>query len=181
MKDECHDLRLPPPGKGLSKAISWRTFFDVLHGRFFLKGRKGVGRRVEQGDAALVALSQLVPANDPNGLKAESNIDEAVRRLVEAKHISTDAQKNEASVKLQRAAGVLDADVLCMVVRTSGRNEVDNAIDIFQRLNSGGTKLVAGNVQAARFAQETTVTILDPMRDFAREESCRAWALTLPS
>jgi hypothetical protein len=58
-----------------------------------------------------------------------------------------------------------------------GPAEVEVAIDIFQRLNSGGTKLSAGDITAAQLAQETTSSILGPMRDFAREEVCIALGL----
>jgi hypothetical protein len=75
--------------------MSWRAFFDVRRQAFFLKGhRKGVERRIERGDASLVAVSDLIQTEDHTGRRVMSNITEAVRRLVEGCYISdTDGKK----------------------------------------------------------------------------------------
>lgn len=183
IKDACGDTLLPPPGRRQNQAISWRGFFDVVNESFVLKGRKkSVEKRIEENDPALVALSDIILVDDQTGLKRVSNIEKAVLRLVEKKYIRTDAEKNRARNKLLRAASMLDADVLCQEIETSklttvGPAEVEVAINIFQRLNSGGTKLSAGDIAAAQLAQETTSSILGPMRDFAREEVCIAQGL----
>jgi len=175
---------LPPPGKKQSQAISWRAFFDVENGTFFLKGRnKSVAKRIEKNDPALVALSDLVLADDPTGIKRTSNIEKAILRLVEGGCIKDSAAaKNEARNKLQRVATMLDTDVLFHEIETShlassDAGEIEVAIDIFRRLNSGGMRLSAGDVAAAQLAQETTASILGPMRDFARGKLCVALGL----
>jgi hypothetical protein len=183
IKDACGDTLLPPPGKTQSQAISWRGFFDVQNESFVLKGRKkGIENRIEESDPAFVALSDLILVDDPTGLKRTSNIQKAVLQLVEKKYIRTDAERNNAFNKLLRAASMLDGDVVCQEIETSklasaGSAEDEVAISIFQRLNSGGTRLSAGDIAAARLAQETTSSILGPMRDCAREEVCIALGL----
>ena len=94
----------------------------------------------------------------------------------------TDAEKNEVGAKLRRVSSMLNADVLCQEIETSKlasseADEVVVAIEIFSRLNSGGVNLSAGDVAAARLAQQTTSKILGPMRDFARQRACVALGL----
>ena len=184
IKDPSGDTLLPPPGRRQSQAMSWRGYFDVVNESFVLKGRKkSVERRIEENDPALVALSDVIHVDDHTGLRRESNIEEAVRRLVEGGYIAdTDAGKNLVRSNLHRVASMLDVDVLCHEIETSklataDSAEVEVAINIFQRLNSGGMNLSAGDVAAAHLAQETTSSILGPMRDFARGRVCVALGL----
>jgi len=184
IKDASGDTLLPPPGKKQSQAISWRGFFDVETEQFFLKGRnKSVEKRIANNDPALVALSDVILTDDHTGIKKNSNIEEAVRRLVEGGCIKdTDAAKITVRSKLQRVASMLDVDVLCQEIETcklatTDSDEIVVAIDIFRRLNSGGMRLSAGDVAAAQLAQETTSSILGPMRDFARGRLCVALGL----
>jgi len=184
IKDAAGEILLPPPGRRQSQAMSWRGFFDVANETFVLKGRKkGVERRIEKNDPALVALSDVIHVDDQTGLRQTSNIEEAVIRLVEEDYIAdTDAARNLVRSKLRRVALMLNVDVLCGEIETSklataDSAEVEVAISIFQRLNSGGMNLSAGDVAAARLAQETTSSILGPMRDFAKERVCVALGL----
>ena len=141
IKDAGGDILLPPPGKKRSQAISWRGFFDVNTERFFLKGRnKSIEKRIENDDPALVALSDLILSDDHDRIKQTSNIEAAVLRLVENGYV---ADKNVVRNKLQRVALMLDTDVLCQEIETSrfarsDSEEVEVAISIFDRLNSGG-------------------------------------------
>ena len=177
--DASGETLLAPPGRRASDAMSWRGFFDVLNESFVLKGRKkSVERRIEKNAPALVALSDVIHVDDDTGLPRIANIEEAVLRLVEGAYIAdTDAAKNLVRSKLLRVASMLNADVLCGEIETSklataDSAEVEVAINIFQRLNSGGMTLSAGDVAAAQLAQETTSSILGPMRDLAREREC---------
>jgi hypothetical protein len=95
------------------------------------------------------------------------------------------AKKDEVRAKLQRVTSMLDADVLCQEIETSklaatDAEEVEVAIEIFKRLNSGGANLSGGDVAAAQLAQETTSSILGPMRDFAKRRTCVAVGLNFP-
>jgi len=179
IRDESGDLLLPPPGRRQDQAISWCGFFDVLNQNFFVKGRKkGVQKRIDRGDAGLVAFSDLINMDDQTGLQRTSGIEKAVSRMVDGSYIGdTDPEKNKFRTRLLRVASMLDVDVMCQEVETSRlaptpSKEVDVAIRIFERLNSGGLSLSAGDVAAAELAQETTSSILRPMRDFARETAC---------
>ncbi|HXB74576.1 MAG TPA: DUF262 domain-containing protein [Candidatus Acidoferrales bacterium] len=184
IKDEGNDTLLPPPGKGQSQAMSWRAFFDIANESFVLKGRKtSVERRIDANDPALLALSDVIQVDDHKGLRSMANISEMVRRLVEAGSVpDTDAAKDGVRIKLQRIKSMLDVDVLCHEIETSRLANTDSAevvvaIEIFRRLNSGGTNLSGGDVAAAQLAQETTSSILGPMRDFARGRVCVALGL----
>jgi len=179
IKEESSEILLPPPGRRQSQAISWRGFFDVINEKFFLKGhKKGIQKRIEHNDPALVALSDLILVDDPEGHQLENSVGQAVRRLVERGDIvDTDSEKNQKSARLRRVARMLEVDVLCPEIETSefaptDVGQVDAAIEIFRRLNSGGMSLSAGDVAAAQLAQETTRSILGPMRDFAKDRVC---------
>jgi hypothetical protein len=188
IKDASGDTLLPPPGRTLNQAMSWRVFFDaitdVLNERFILKGRKkSVERRIERNDPALLALSDFILQDDPTGLQLISNIEAALGRLVASGYIAdTDAEKNAIRGKMQHVASMLNSEVLCYEIETTklaatASAEVDVAIEIFTRLNSGGMKLSAGDVEAAHLAQETTASILGPMRDLAKDRVCVALGL----
>lgn len=182
IKDACSETILPPPGKQQNQAISWRAFFDVINEAFILKGRtKSVENRIENDDPQLIALSDLILEDDHDGLKKESNIGTAVARLAKQGYeiADSDAKRITLRTRLQRVASMLNVDVLCHEIETAklattSAKEVEVAIEIFQRLNSGGMHLSAGDVAAAQLAQETTCSILGPMREFARDSRCLA-------
>ena len=68
-------------------------------------------------DPALIALSDVIQTDDLTGVRVESNIAEAVRRLVERGYKKdTDAEKNEVGAKPRRVSSMLNADVLCQEV-----------------------------------------------------------------
>jgi len=179
INEECNETLLKPPGRRQSQAVSWRGFFDVVNHEFFLKGRKkSIERRIHLNDPALVALSDLIVMDDRGGQQLESNIVQTIRGLVEWAYIKdTDGEKNRVSAALRRVADMLDVDVLCHEIKTSefahtDAGEVEAAIEIFSRLNSGGVNLSRGDIEAAKLAQETTRSILGPMRDFAKDRVC---------
>jgi hypothetical protein len=58
---------------------------------------------------------------------------------------------------------MLSIDALCEEFKDEHE---ENAIELFARLNKGGTSLSAGDVEAARLSQEATSHIVGPMRDF---------------
>ncbi len=184
IKDVSDDRLFAPPGKTEGQAISWRGFFDVINDSFVLKGhKKGIESRIEEGDPQLVALSDVIQTDDHTGVEATSNITDAVRRLVGGGYIAnTDKEKDRVRNKLQRVKEMLDVDVLCQEIETSklapnDSAEIDVAIEIFSRLNTGGVKLSGGDVAAAQLAQEASSSILGPMRDFARQRACVALGL----
>lgn len=184
IKGAGDDILLPRPGRKASQAISWRAFFDVVNETFILKGhKKSIEGRIDRMDPALIALSDVIQADDQTGIRVMSNITEAVRRLVEGGHIKdTDAAKNQIRVKLECVRLMLNAEVLCHTIHTldlasTASEEVVVAIEIFRRLNSGGVNLSAGDVAAAQLAQETTASILGPMRAFAGQKACVALGL----
>ncbi len=177
--NEGGDLPLPPPGRTQGERISWRAFFDVVNQNFYLKGRKkSIKKRIDKNDPGMVALSDIILMDDPRGLQRESNVRMALDRLIEgARILDTDSDKDETRARLTRVARMLDIDVMCQEIETftlakTPADEVKVAIEIFQRLNSGGMSLSAGDVAAANLAQETTASILGPMRDFAKDRVC---------
>ena len=134
-------------------------------------------------DPGLIALSDLIQTDDHTGVQVESSITEAVRGLVERGYTKdTDAEKDGVRAKLQHVSSMLNADVLCQEIETSKfasseAAEIEVAIEIFSRLNSGGVNLSPGDVEVAKLAQQATSKILGPMRDFARQPACVALGL----
>ena len=65
--------------------------------------------------------------------------------------------------KLEKVKEMFNSDA---TIGTVEQENVEDAIEIFARLNSGGTNLKSGDIQVAQLAQEQTASILPEMRKF---------------
>lgn len=154
--------------------LATRAFFDLDRERFYLgSSSRTVSKRIEGGDPTLVALSELHPRQ--NGQELQGAIQRIVEDLRERGMLQASrGAEVDYRRRLDAVASMLHADALCETFRD---DHVGNAIELFARLNKGGTSLSAGDVEAARLAQEATDHILGPMRDFVQEPNLRALGL----
>ncbi|MFC1812857.1 DUF262 domain-containing protein [Thermodesulfobacteriota bacterium] len=152
-------------------SLESKVFFDVLRDeddkKKFVMGDqyKGVIKRLDRGDPTLVPLSALVPIN------SSVDTDGILEKIKESNDI-TEPDRISFSQKLQKASRMFDTKKA--TIERIKTEETEVAIEIFARLNSGGTTLKAGDIQAAQLAQERTVDLLPKMRKFMMSDKSRA-------
>lgn len=153
-----------------------RAFFDLENERFVMgASTKTIRRRVEAGDPLLVPLSDLIPPAEANPTELHANVQKVVDHLAEHKGLGRNgAREVEYRQRLHTVAEMLNVDALC---GEFSDDHIENAIELFARLNKGGTSLSSGDVQAARLAEEATAGIVPLMREFVQEADSRALGL----
>jgi hypothetical protein len=119
-----------------------------------------IARRVELGDPSLVAVSSLLHGPDYT-LRREA---EETLRVVPGWNVK---RVSEAMTRLDRAFEMLTQQVPCTTISDVSDNE---AVEVFSRLNKGGSALRQGDVRAAELARGSAVEVLKRMREFARGE-----------
>jgi hypothetical protein len=145
--------------------LAARAFFDLENQRFFLGTmKKTIERRVEADDPTLVPLSDLISTQRSDESYLHQSIQIVVDRLSERGKLST-IKEVEIRQRLHRVATMLNVDALCEEFKDEHE---ENAIELFARLNKGGTSLSAGDVEAARLSQEATAHVVGPMREFVQ-------------
>jgi len=156
--------------------LEYRAFFDLENERFYRgKSTKTITKRVENGDAALVPLSDIVIIEESGAKAKTKNIQNIIDGLKEQKKLGINS-KNETIYRerLDRLADLYKPDALCEVF--SDKTEED-AFELFYRLNKGGTSLKAGDVEGARLASASTKKIVGPMRGVAAEKEMKTLGL----
>ena len=162
---------------GESSNMETRAFFDVERCCFFLGGsNKTVKKRIASADPGIIPLSDLIPDRrefDQGVLQA--TIQRVIGGLKERGRLNGSSDKEtEYRTRLFRAATMLHQDALCEEFHD---DHVENAIELFARLNKGGTTLKSGDVEAARLSQKETEHIVNPMRGFVQSPSLLALGL----
>jgi hypothetical protein len=123
-------------------------------------GNKSVARRVEAGDSTLIPVSQMFEGPD-HELRKET---EETLKLVPG----WDAKRLSASLdRFDRASDMLDQQVPCTTISYVTDKE---AVEVFSRLNKGGSALSQGDVRAAELARGHAVVVLKNMREFVTGE-----------
>ena len=123
-------------------------------------GKKSVRRRVEQGDSTLIPVSELFNGQNPE-LRKES---EDVLRLIPG----WDGKRVDGALqRFDHACNMLNQQVPCTTV-SEVRDQ--DAVEVFSRLNKGGSALTQGDVHAAELARGPTVRVLKLMREFVTGE-----------
>ena len=123
-------------------------------------GNRSVARRVEGGDSTLIEVSLLFGGPD-HDLRRKT---EEILRLIpswDAKRVVT------ALARFDRACEMLNQQVPCTTVYDVSDKE---AVEVFSRLNKGGSALKQGDVRAAELARGHTVDVLKSMREFVTGE-----------
>ena len=148
--------------------LSTRAFFDLENERFFLgMMKKTLQRRIEAEDPTLVPLSDLMSTHNVDENYLHNSVQSVIDSLSERHKLGLNRMKEvEVRKRLHRVASMLNVDALCEEFKDEHE---ENAIELFARLNKGGTSLSAGDVEAARLSQEATAHIVGPMRDFVQE------------
>jgi hypothetical protein len=134
------------------------TKFFVSYG-----GKKAIANRVDSGDSTLLPVSTFLEEMDK---RTEREQDEQVQTSLQALGCSR-RRIEEAMNRLDAARKMLSQDVPCTTVYDISDQK---AVDVFSRLNKGGTPLRQGDVTAAELARGATVNVLKQMREFVGSE-----------
>ncbi len=152
--------------------LSTRAFFDVENEQFLLgQKNKTIRRRIEADDPLIVALSDLVPRASADDVGIHQRVDAVLQRLEERGQLTGSKRESELRSRLHRVATMLQEDALCEEFKNEHE---EDAIELFARLNKGGTSLSAGDVEAARLSREATASIVGPMREFVQTPEFKA-------
>ncbi len=123
-------------------------------------GHRSVARRVEAGDSTLISVSQLFDGLD-HDLRKET--ESALRTMV-----GWSAKRTEGALaRFDHACRMLDQMVPCTTISEVSDAE---AVEVFARLNKGGSALRQGDVRAAELARGRAVDVLKRMREYVSEE-----------
>ncbi len=123
-------------------------------------GKRSVARRVESGDSTLIPIAHLFNGQDYDLRK---KIEETLKMIRgwNARRIDLALQR------FDRACDMLDQQVPCTIISDVTDKE---AVEVFSRLNKGGTALRQGDVRAAELARGHAVDVLKSMREFVTGE-----------
>ena len=123
-------------------------------------GKQSVRRRVDRGDSTLIPVSEFF--NGQN-LELRKEREEALRLIP-----GWDGKRVDGALqRFDRACNLLNQQVPCTTV--SDVRDRD-AVEVFSRLNKGGSALTQGDVRAAELARGPTVRVLKFMRAFVTGE-----------
>ena len=122
-------------------------------------GRRAIARRVDEADPTLISVSSFFDAPDKQAVREyDRDIEDHLRGL------GWGVKRVEDGLGwLDQARKMLDQDIPCTTVY-----EVtdEQAVEVFSRLNKGGTPLKQGDVIAAGLARGSAVRVLKAMREF---------------
>jgi hypothetical protein len=123
-------------------------------------GRKSTERRLSNGDPTLIEVKRFF--DDEIDYQARNETENDLRGLSGW----TSQRVTNAMARYDKAYKMLSQHVPYTTVRDVTDDE---AVDIFRRLNKGGTALREGDVQAAELARGPAVAVLKKMREFVLE------------
>lgn len=150
--------------------IDTRAFFNVEKECFVLgDSNKTIKKRIAAADPSLVQLSDLVA----DSMSLQTTIQRIIDGLKESKRLDDPSGPDEIECRkrLQAAATILDQNALCQEFHN---DQVEAAIELFSRLNKGGTTLSSGEVAAAELSRKDTEHIVEPMRNFVQSKDLLA-------
>ena len=122
-------------------------------------GNQAVKRRVDDGDSTLIPVSRFFSGRDPD-LRDET------KQQLESMRWARD-RIDKALRRVDNAFDMLSQIVPCTIISDVSDQE---AVEIFSRLNKGGSPLSQGDVKAAELARGPAVEVLKRMRVFVTEE-----------
>ena len=129
-------------------------------------GHRAIARRVDDGDQTLIPVSKFFDKLDK---AAEREQDRETEELLAAEGWSK-RRIQDALERLDQARRMLDQEVPCTTVYEVSDEQ---AVEVFSRLNKGGTPLKQGDVTAAGLARGKAVAVLKEMREFVSGERQR--------
>ncbi|HWF85630.1 MAG TPA: DUF262 domain-containing protein [Vicinamibacterales bacterium] len=122
-------------------------------------GHRAIARRIDDGDPTLMSVSTFFEQLDKN---AEREQDQRAEATLRGLGWGT-RRVEEALEHLDRARKMLDQEVPCTTVYDVSDQQ---AVEVFSRLNKGGTPLKQGDVTAAGLARGSALLVLKAMREF---------------
>lgn len=157
-----------------------RAFFDARKCEFVMgKRTRTIEKRIGKDDPTLVELSRLIPKAPTTALEREKTFQGILDKLIDKGVIKGNAQDvAEYRQRLTRAADMLDAPSPCEDFQTDNSEEgLDDAIELFKRLNKGGKPLSRGDAEAASLTHRATANIVPKMRQFVQSDDQRKLGL----
>ena len=124
-------------------------------------GKKSIAKRIDNGDPTLIEVKTFF--DDRVDYQQRKDVEQALSTLPgwTAKRVAV------AMDRYDQAHRMLNQQVPCTTVQNIS-DEV--AVELFRRLNQGGTTLREGDVRAAELARGAAVQVLKKMREFVSEE-----------
>lgn len=157
-----------------------RAFFDICKCVFVMGNRtKTIEKRIAKDDPTLIELSRLIPKAPTSDLERERTFQGILDKLIDKGVIEDSIEDaTEYRQRLTRVADMLDAVSPCEEFETGDTDEdLDNAIELFKRLNKGGKPLSRGDAEAATLTHRATAKIVPKMRDFVQSDNQRKLGL----
>ena len=153
--------------------LATRAFFDVRKCEFVMGRRtRTIEKRIAKDDPTLVELSRLIPKGGISPVEREKTFEDILSKLIDKGVIKDGIQdKAEYRQRLTTVADMLDATSPCEEFKTGDSDQdLDNAIELFKRLNKGGKTLSRGDAEAATLTHRATANIVPKMRSFVQGE-----------
>lgn len=124
-------------------------------------GKKSIARRIDNGDPTLVDVKTFF--EDRVDYQKRTDVEQSLSALAGW----TPKRVAMAMSRYDQAHRMLNQQAPCTTVQ----NITDDvAVELFRRLNQGGTALREGDVRAAELARGPAVRVLKKMREFVSEE-----------
>ncbi len=123
-------------------------------------GNRSIAWRVDEGDSTLVPLKDIFDGADHDLRKKTEDSLTSIPGW-NAKRIQL------AMARFDRACSMLNQLVPCTTVKDVAETD---AVEVFARLNKGGSALREGDVRAAELARGKAVDVLKDMREFVTEK-----------
>lgn len=127
-------------------------------------GKKSIAKRIDGGDPTLIEVKAFFSGEVDH--ERRSDLEQTLSALPgwPAKRVAI------AMSRYDQAHRMLNQQVPCTTVEKITN---DVAVELFRRLNQGGTALREGDVRAAELARGAAVRVLKRMREFVSEERPR--------
>lgn len=157
-----------------------RAFFDIRKCKFVMgKRTKTIEKRIGKDDPTLIELSRLIPKVSTTALEREETFQSIIDKLIDKGVINNKIRDIvEYRQRLTLVAGMLEATSPCEDFETGDSDEdLDKAIELFKRLNKGGTPLSRGDAEAATLTHRATANIVPKMRKFVQSDNQRKLGL----
>ena len=124
-------------------------------------GKKSIAKRIDDGDPTLIEVKTFF--DDRVDHQKRTDVEQALSALPgwSAKRVA------RAMSRYDQANRMLNQQVPCTTVQNI-TDEV--AVELFRRLNQGGTALREGDIRAAELARGAAVKVLKKMREFVAED-----------
>jgi len=160
--------------------LASRAFFDVRKRQFVMgKRTRTIEKRIGNDDPTLVELSRLIPKGPTTDFERENTFQGILNKLIDKGVIKRTTQNiADYRQRLTQAADMLNANSPCEDFETDDTDEgLDNAIELFKRLNKGGKPLSRGDAEAATLTHRATAKIVPKMRQFVQSDDQRKLGL----